>query len=189
MERTSDAGIQANEGSSSCSVPSAQGEGVGSATRGDGKIKVPPHLNPTRAKIAAGKHKRYKQYMRGSSTRPAVNELIRMRQQRGRMRFVSRTGAGVWSPDPLQQAMGRYPHFLRRMKLSAVLKGHEGCVNTISATPDGKYWITGSDDLKVKVRCRWCTPCFGTTFCTRFCLGFVGDPPGELASVVGLSRD
>lgn len=80
-----------------------------------------------------------------------IHDLIRARQKHGRVRFVSRVAAGMWSPDELQQTVGRDGHFLRKLKLSAVLKGHRGCVNTVSATPDGKYWITGSDDQKVKV--------------------------------------
>lgn len=81
-----------------------------------------------------------------------IHELIRARQKHGRVRFVSRVACGTWSPDALQQGVGRNGSFLRRLKLSGpLLKGHRGCVNTVTATPDGKFWITGSDDLRVKV--------------------------------------
>lgn len=81
-----------------------------------------------------------------------IHELIRARQRHGRVRFVSRVACGTWSPDALQQGVGRNGSFLRRLKLSGpLLKGHRRCVNTVTATPDGKFWITGSDDLRVKV--------------------------------------
>lgn len=86
----------------------------------------------------------------GSSS--SVYLLLRERQKIGQAgRFVTREGAGVWSPDPLQRAVGSSPDILRRMQLSGELKGHRGCVNTVSCTPDGRYWITGSDDMKLMV--------------------------------------
>lgn len=121
--------------------------------RGDDRGNIPTNSDD-QAPSATKRHKRFKQYVRDSSGGPSIAELIRARQRHGRVRFVGRPGAGVWSPDPLQQATGKYPHFLRRMEISGELSGHKGCVNTISATPDGKYWITGSDDLKLKVRIR-----------------------------------
>lgn len=80
--------------------------------------------------------------------------LIGDRQRRGRCLFAQRSGAGVWSPDRLHQGIGVSSHYLRRMEISAVLKGHNGCVNTVTATPDGQYWITGSDDTRLMVRSR-----------------------------------
>lgn len=80
-----------------------------------------------------------------------MHRLLLERQKRGGARFVSREGAGMWSPDPLQRAVGAQPYYLRKMKLSGELRGHRGCVNTVTATPDGKYWITGSDDMELKV--------------------------------------
>lgn len=78
--------------------------------------------------------------------------LLRERQRHGHAgRFVSREGAGVWSPDPLHRVVGGSPHMLRRLELSAELKGHRGCVNTVSCTPDARYWITGSDDTMLMV--------------------------------------
>lgn len=89
----------------------------------------------------------------GLSHSSSIHLLLRERQICGRGgRFVAREGAGVWSPDPLHRALGSNPHFLRRMQRSGELKGHNGCVNTVSCTPDGKYWITGSDDMKIMVR-------------------------------------
>ena len=78
--------------------------------------------------------------------------LVAERQSRGRSgRFVAREGAGAWGPDPLYRSLGGSAHVLRRLKLSGELKGHRGCVNTVSCTPDGKYWITGSDDTMLMV--------------------------------------
>lgn len=78
--------------------------------------------------------------------------MLREREIRGRAgRFVSRDGAGVWSPDPLHRSLGGSAHVLRQLKMSGELKGHRGCVNTVSCTPDGKYWITGSDDTMLMV--------------------------------------
>ncbi|CAM9357534.1 unnamed protein product [Discosporangium mesarthrocarpum] len=37
------------------------------------------------------------------------------------------------------------------MEESGILEGHTGCVNTVTATPDGQWWITGSDDTKIMV--------------------------------------
>jgi WD40 repeat protein len=41
---------------------------------------------------------------------------------------------------------------LQRLQLSSVLKGHHGCVNTVSFAPDGQLLISGSDDLSI---CFW----------------------------------
>lgn len=65
--------------------------------------------------------------------------------------FLARPAAGVWSPDPLHRAFAGNAHTLRRLELSGELRGHGGCVNTVSCTPDGRYWITGSDDMKLMV--------------------------------------
>lgn len=81
--------------------------------------------------------------------------MLKEREIRGRAgRFVSRNGAGSWSPDPLHRSLGGSAHVLRRLKISDELKGHRGCVNTVSCTPDGKYWITGSDDTMLMVSLR-----------------------------------
>lgn len=81
----------------------------------------------------------------------SVHTLLRDRQRFGRPGFLARPGAGVWSPDPLHRAFAGSAHTLRRLELSGELRGHGGCVNTVSCTPDGRYWITGSDDMKLMV--------------------------------------
>ncbi|CAM9888564.1 unnamed protein product, partial [Scytosiphon promiscuus] len=80
----------------------------------------------------------------------SIHTLL-MERQRRPCKFVTREGAGVWSPDPLQRAFASDPRTLRRLQLSGELRGHAGCVNTVSCTPDGKYWITGSDDTMLMV--------------------------------------
>lgn len=83
----------------------------------------------------------------------SMHVLLRERQRRGRAsRFVAREGAGVWSPDPVNRTFGGNASVLRRLELSGTLAGHTGCVNTVSCTPDGRYWITGSDDMDLMVR-------------------------------------
>lgn len=83
----------------------------------------------------------------------SIHALLLERQRRGLGgRLVTREAAGVWGPDPLHRAFGGSPHTLRRLEISGVLRGHDGCVNTVSCTPDGRYWITGSDDQKLMVR-------------------------------------
>lgn len=81
----------------------------------------------------------------------SIHTLLRDRQRRGRPMFLARPGAAAWSPDPLHRAFAGNAHTLRRLKLSGELRGHGGCVNTVSCTPDGQYWITGSDDMKLMV--------------------------------------
>lgn len=81
-----------------------------------------------------------------------MHVLLRERQRRGHTgRFVAREGAGVWSPDPVNRTFGGNASVLRKLKLSGILVGHTGCVNTVSCTPDGRYWITGSDDTDLMV--------------------------------------
>lgn len=75
-------------------------------------------------------------------TASSISIFLRERQRRALGGFRSRE---------LQQAFGRSPHVLRRLELSAELVGHRGCVNTVTCTPDGRYWITGSDDMKLMV--------------------------------------
>lgn len=153
MEVTNNSENKFGGGSGSITVPVDQGEQSGNAhASDDDKVNMPPNLNVPPAKPTFRRVKRYRQITHGSSVCPSVPKLVRAREAYGRMCFVSREGAGVWSPDPLQQAIGKCPHFLRKMDLDAELIGHRGCVNTISATPDGMYWITGSDDLRLKVR-------------------------------------
>ena len=82
----------------------------------------------------------------------SVHVQLRERQRRGHAgRFVAREGAGVWSPDPVNRTFGGNANVLRRLELSGTLAGHTGCVNTVSCTPDGQYWITGSDDTDLMV--------------------------------------
>ena len=82
----------------------------------------------------------------------SIHVLLRERQRRGLAGgFVAREGAGVWSPDPVTRAFASDPSVLRRLELSGTLAGHTGCVNTVSCTPDGQYWITGSDDTDLMV--------------------------------------
>lgn len=91
-------------------------------------------------------------FQSGRATSRSIHQLLRERQRRGSVRFLAREGAGVWSPDPLQRTFASEPHTLKRLQLSGELRGHMGCVNTVSCTPDGRYWITGSDDTKLMVR-------------------------------------
>lgn len=92
----------------------------------------------------------------------SIHVLLRERQRRGHAgRFVAREGAGVWSPDPVNRTFGGNASVLRRLQLSGTLAGHTGCVNTVSCTPDGRYWITGSDDTDLMV---------GTPFIVLPCL-------------------
>lgn len=79
----------------------------------------------------------------------SIHTLLRERQRYGAGRFLTREGRR--SVDPLQFAYGSNPNTLRRLERSGELRGHDGCVNTVSCSPDGKYWISGSDDLKLMV--------------------------------------
>lgn len=99
----------------------------------------------------------------------SIHTLLRERQRLGRPAFLARPGAGVWSPDPLHRVFAGNAHTLRRLQLSGELRGHGGCVNTVSCTPDGRYWITGSDDMKLMVRGRLISgySCMLSTFLQR----------------------
>ncbi|CAN0095273.1 unnamed protein product, partial [Ectocarpus sp. 8 AP-2014] len=79
----------------------------------------------------------------------SIHTLLRERQRRGAGRFLTREGRR--SVCPLHYAYGGNPNTLRRLELSGELRGHDGCVNTVSCSPDGKYWISGSDDLKLMI--------------------------------------
>lgn len=44
------------------------------------------------------------------------------------------------------------PSYIRRLKLQGKLEGHQGCVNTVSFSPeDSNILVSGSDDLTVKL--------------------------------------
>jgi len=49
----------------------------------------------------------------------------------------------------LNDVVGKSSMYIRRLELSGKLKGHNGCVNTVTFTPDGRWCLTGSDDCKL----------------------------------------
>lgn len=42
-----------------------------------------------------------------------------------------------------------FENAVSRWHKAAELKGHDGCVNTVEFTPDGRYLISGSDDTQL----------------------------------------
>lgn len=44
-------------------------------------------------------------------------------------------------------------YLIEKYELKGLLKGHEGCVNTVLFSEDGSHIFTGSDDTKVKIYC------------------------------------
>lgn len=63
------------------------------------------------------------------------------------------SGGAARAASPLQQrrACSRSLELVQRMELSAVLEGHQGCVNTVAFDPEGRLLVSGSDDQRILV--------------------------------------
>lgn len=62
--------------------------------------------------------------------------------------------AGSGAADPrwaLRAAASGSESLVHKLKLQRSLRGHRGCVNTVSFSPDGELLVSGSDDQNVIV--------------------------------------
>ena len=61
----------------------------------------------------------------------------------------NRSSGAYATPWAFHRATSRSPDLIERLELQRRLDEHEGCVNTVSFTPEGDTLISGSDDQQI----------------------------------------
>lgn len=74
------------------------------------------------------------------SERSAWLEAVRLRELGSN---PARNTSHVLSPRAFQRHLGADPSLVSRLSLSRVLKGHAGCVNTVSWNETGELLVSG----------------------------------------------